>query len=80
MNELNLTELIMISLRILKKCSLLYLIVFSSFCILFYISFLLSTLGSSPARMNVHVTDFFAPIFLDPRTVLVDLSSNSSSE
>ena len=43
--ELNLTELITISLCILKKCSLLYLIVFSSFFILLYISFLLSTLG-----------------------------------
>ena len=22
--------------------------------------------------MNVHVTDFFSPIFLDPRTILVE--------
>ena len=80
LTKLSLTEFITISLHILKKCSLWYLIVFSSFCILLYISFFLSTLGYSKARMNIHVTDFFSPIFLDPRTVLVDRSSNSSSE
>ena len=50
-------QFVMISLLILKKCSLLYIILYLSFCILRYISFWLPRLGSSPARTHVHVTE-----------------------